>query len=119
MWTAKMHLELLQDPELADARISAAFHSVILHFPKVSRITFLIGRSFVIDLCQVPVSYPEAKESVSLTPVSFHSIPEEYFLLFPIQMEKPWLSKLCPKSLSDPLVSMLSFSMLSLRVIGK
>lgn len=32
-----MHLDLLQDPELADACISAAFHSAILHFPKGSQ----------------------------------------------------------------------------------
>lgn len=37
-----MHLDLLQDPELADACISAAFHSAILHFPKGCQATFCI-----------------------------------------------------------------------------
>lgn len=36
VWTAKMHLDLLRDPELADACVSAGFYSAILHFPKTS-----------------------------------------------------------------------------------
>lgn len=35
-----------------------------------------------------------------ITSVSFHSIPEELFLFSLIQMEKLWLLKLCPESLS-------------------
>lgn len=42
LWTAKMHLDLLWDPELADACVSAVFHSAILHFLEGSQVTFCI-----------------------------------------------------------------------------
>lgn len=47
-----MHLDLLQDPELAAVCVSAAFHLAILHFPKGSQVNFciVVGWSFVIDL---------------------------------------------------------------------